>query len=876
MTRPSLPLVASALLVGALHAVSAPAQEAGAPAATAEAAEPAEPAKPAEPATAIALDPHPGSAGPDDILEPPPVRPAGAHGAGPAIDITRETATAPVAPDPAGALYERAYEAYHAGRWRQADRLVEQAIAADPTRADTFKLRGYLAARRKDHAAVLQAADAAIAVAPDDGEAWHMRANAHHGLGQREQALADYRRTLELDYADSGFYRNYLYVLNERHDYDAMVDVYDAYARRTAADPGRMTPQADIPFHAAQATYARGDHARTVRLLDQAIAIEPGFHGYYGNRALAYEAMGRHALALADYATAIRLAPRDPLNYYNRGVAWLAQRDFERAHDDFSKAQSLGMDNADLWLNLGVTLEHRGQPRRALQAYDRALRLDPDNAKAKGNRATVLATHGRGKDAGNHALTLASLPNDEAAVLRYNDAQARMRQGDWPAVVPLLEEALRLKPDFEQAWVNLAAAHAHLGARQRALDVLDDVIRRYPDSTHSLLNRAQLLDDLGDADAARRDFERAVRLAPTDADAMALFGQHFARAGDRRDAEAWFERARRTGVAGPALYINYSALLLQAGDDRQALAVAREGARRHPDDYALLINLANAQAGSGQPRDAIDGYRRAIRLQPERLDAYFNLANLYAVDGDDYAQGIQWYRRALQRQPDPALDAAAQREQRVSVRLNLASALENSGDHAGALQALAEAIAAEPADYRAYFNRAGMRLADGDGAGAEADFRDALARMKAATGTPAGAGGDDPELLEYMGYAQFHLHQPEAAVASLERSLQLRPDSASTLRNYGYVLLDLGRAAQAKTQFDRAFTREPDEVDGWLGLLACTALAEDARALARLKAQFAKRFEGRYALDRDLPTRLMRDGYWYSDRFLQLWARLVG
>ena len=145
---------------------------------------------------------------------------------------------------------------------------------------------------------------------------------------------------------------------------------------------------------------------------------------------------------------------------------------------------------------------------------------------------------------------------------------------------------MRLRPDFEEAWMNLGVAQARLGECQAALDIFNDVLKRFPDSTKALVNRAKLLDGMGDSEAARSDYQRALELEPTNSDYMEHLAKHHARSGNRRDAQTYFERARLS-AASPDVYINYTAFLLEGGDDRQALVVAREGARKFPTSLAV-------------------------------------------------------------------------------------------------------------------------------------------------------------------------------------------------------------------------------------------------------------------------------------------------
>jgi Tfp pilus assembly protein PilF len=269
----------------------------------------------------------------------------------------------------------------------------------------------------------------------------------------------------------------------------------------------------------------------------------------------------------------------------------------------------------------------------------------------------------------------------------------------------------------------------------------------------------------------------------------------------------------------------------------------------------------------------VEAYRVAMRLQPARLDAHYNLGNLYLQQLKQPRKAVQEYRTALTLQGDPALDASGQREQRMDIHLNLASALADTGDANAAGRALQDAIDDAPDDYRPWFNRAAMALSAGNPAAATPDFEAAWLRLDALQRAQA---QPDPALQEHAGYVLFHLGRTGEAAIRMQQVLQAQPDNIDAQRNYGYMLLDLGRPQDAKRLFDQAFTRAPDEVDGWLGMLACAMLGSDRAQLGRLKRQFDQRFDRRYVLTAGLPVQLMRsEGYWYSDRFLQLWRQLL-
>jgi tetratricopeptide (TPR) repeat protein len=82
--------------------------------------------------------------------------------------------------------------------------LYEQRLAADPAslREHRFLAQAYLAAR--DYGKALAIADAGLARAPNDAALVAARGEAKAGLGEVEEALADWRRALKLDPEDIG------------------------------------------------------------------------------------------------------------------------------------------------------------------------------------------------------------------------------------------------------------------------------------------------------------------------------------------------------------------------------------------------------------------------------------------------------------------------------------------------------------------------------------------------------------------------------------------------------------------------------------------------------------------------------------------------
>ncbi|MGD0999502.1 MAG: tetratricopeptide repeat protein [Candidatus Brocadiia bacterium] len=147
----------------------------------------------------------------------------------------------------------------------------------------------------------LHVLDQAIALKPDDAEAWYNRGTACARIGRPEEALRDLDRAIALRPGDA-----------------------DAYYNR-----------GNIHLDAKRYAEALHDY-------DRAIALEPDYADAWYNRANACAADGRPAEAVRDYSRAIELRPQDPDAYYNRAVVRRRLKHDGDALADFEMARKLG------------------------------------------------------------------------------------------------------------------------------------------------------------------------------------------------------------------------------------------------------------------------------------------------------------------------------------------------------------------------------------------------------------------------------------------------------------------------------------------------------------------------------------------------------
>ena len=149
------------------------------------------------------------------------------------------------------------------------------------------------------------------------------------------------------------------------------------------------------------------------------------------------------------------------------------------------------------------------------------------------------------------------------------------------------DEAIRLKPDFAEAYNNRGVAKAALGQRAEAITDFDEAIRLKPDFAEAYYNRGITKAELGHHKDAIADYDEAIRLKPDYAKAYNNRGVEKAALGQRTEAIADYDEAIRLKPDFAEAYYNRGnakAALDLIDEARQNFEKARDLARDAGND----------------------------------------------------------------------------------------------------------------------------------------------------------------------------------------------------------------------------------------------------------------------------------------------------
>ena len=193
------------------------------------------------------------------------------------------------------------------------------------------------------------------------------------------------------------------------------------------------------------------------------------------------------------------------------------------------------------------------------------------------------------------------------------------------------DRAIRLKPDYAEAYRNRSAAKGSLGRHEDAIADCTEAIRLKPNDARAYNNRGVAKRNLEQYEDAIADCTEAIRLKPDYARAYNNRGAAKHELGRHEDAIADYDESLRLKPDYAEAYRNRGAAKGSLGQHEDAIADCAEAIRLKPDDAVAYNNRGVAKGLLGQYEDAITDCAEAVRLKPGYAVAYNNRGAARAV-----------------------------------------------------------------------------------------------------------------------------------------------------------------------------------------------------------------------------------------------------
>jgi predicted Zn-dependent protease len=356
-------------------------------------------------------------------------------------------------------------------------------------------------------------------------------------------------------------------------------------------------------------------------------------------------------------------------SYFLLGAAYARAGLNEAASVALADAAALSPNNGHWVYAQGVVAATQRQDAAATAFFERAFSLSPDYLPIRAALANRRMAAGD-LDGARQLLESYVARHTQQAVPYAMLGDIALRQKRYADAVVQLERALKIAPDANRLYAQLAEAHAGAGdakaaaaARAKAgqkVPALEDPIgskvlpRRAPaaaaaapvDPKNASMAEAMRLVGQGQYDAARKALDGALKSAPNDAMLLALYARIEAAAGNLSAAQTRATAAVSTDAKNAVGHYSLGVVREMSNDDAGAERAYAEAVRLDPKYVGARLSLGNLYLRSGRADAAAAQFRALAQAYPANSDAWARLVAAQ-VAGGQCAAALKEINQAL-------------------------------------------------------------------------------------------------------------------------------------------------------------------------------------------------------------------------------------
>ncbi|MGA2865599.1 MAG: tetratricopeptide repeat protein [Verrucomicrobiota bacterium] len=237
----------------------------------------------------------------------------------------------------------------------------------------------------------------------------------------------------------------------------------------------------------------------------------------------------------------------------------------------------------------------RAAAAKARAVYLAALKEAPEDHRLHENFAQFLEAVGELPQAVAEWQRVRGLiPQHPVAYLQAG--RLLVRQGELVAGRALLLQAVKMRPDLAEGWLELGNIHALEGEPELALKEYERVRQLAPQDPRAYYHIGKALSKLNRRAEASASLRHALQLRPDYWEGHYALGEELALAGQSAGARKEFEEVIRLKPDYPMAHLNLGVALVQEGDFDKALRHLEEAARLDPRNQAAREYLDQLRA----------------------------------------------------------------------------------------------------------------------------------------------------------------------------------------------------------------------------------------------------------------------------------------
>lgn len=267
------------------------------------------------------------------------------------------------------------------------------------------------------------------------------------------------------------------------HDFSSAPSTPEQRLARALPFPGHF--QGEPPrrnFFTYGVAYIQSEYPDAALACFQAsLARNPNYAAAHYNIGTIYLNKQMLPEAKSSLERAVEIDPEDVDALTNLGSVAGQQKDFDTAYRCFEQALHARPNHLIALQNIVMLDRWKGQLEKAQEAIEAAIKVDPTDAEFHFALGMLLASQDKFEDARVELQRAVEFrPGDPVAL--NNLGVVFLRLNKLTDASQCFERCLRMAPDYDRPFLNVASIYQQQGQPQKAQEVLRDFVSRHPDN----------------------------------------------------------------------------------------------------------------------------------------------------------------------------------------------------------------------------------------------------------------------------------------------------------------------------------------------------------------------------------------------------------
>jgi protein O-GlcNAc transferase len=518
----------------------------------------------------------------------------------------------------------------------------------------------------------------ALSFNPEDAEIYQKMAEVYLLKRQLDSAITACELALKIN---PDFAPAYLTMGNTWQSQDQLEMAIKAYSQALEIDPKFAEAHANL----GSMYYKLGRLVAAVNSYKKAIANNPNLASVFLMLGNVLQQQGNLNDAIFYYQKLLELQPKGVKNYYKLGEALAKNNDFDTAIDCYQKVLRLQPEDNEAKTKLSslqqlnlqkkqdkgviksatkdqfLELEKEGEgqpPASVKQDEEHGLQPSSINLQQLAQESNLNPPLDNGDETRepvsnfnfNAPEQVAKFPEVEEYKKR---AEAYLLQGNFKEAIAFCQLALKIKPDFANAYVTLGNTLQAQGKMDAAIRAYEKALEFQPNYAEVYANIGSMYFKMERLEASIFYYQKAITIRPDLAGIHWNLGKAFQKQGKSQEAIACFQKTSELNphLVGADFHFNLANTLLNEGKRDEAILSYERAIAVKPDWAEAYANIGSARMQQGLMQEAVEYYQKAIAIKPELKMLHFNIANTFLNQGN-YEQAISNYQEAIKHNPE--------------------------------------------------------------------------------------------------------------------------------------------------------------------------------------------------------------------------------